>query len=131
MYPSSNNRGRRPSTRWLLVPIIAVAGIIAIVVGAGLYLAATHAYPVGSYYYLFPFPFFPLIFIPVAILAFFGLRWWFFWGCWGRGWNYYYGQYDPAMVALRERYAKGEITKDQLDQMARDLGEQAQMSPQR
>lgn len=28
---------------------------------------------------------------------------------------------DPAMEALRQRYARGEITKEQFDQMARDL----------
>lgn len=112
MYQSHNH----PSTRWLLVPILVAASVIAIIIGTGVYFAATGAHP--SVYYWFPFPFFPLIFIPVIFLFFFGFRW-FFWGCWGRGWSY--GQFDPAMIALRERYAKGEITKEQLEQMTRDL----------
>lgn len=29
---------------------------------------------------------------------------------------------DEAMKTLRERYAKGEITKEQFDQMKKDLG---------
>ncbi|MGI0090693.1 MAG: hypothetical protein ACREBS_03200 [Nitrososphaerales archaeon] len=113
MYQTRN----RHSTRWLLVPILVAVSVIAIVVGTGLYFATTGVQPPG--YYWFPFPFFPLIFIPLIFLFFFGFRW-FFWGCWGRG--SYYGQYyGPAIVALRERYAKGEITKDQLEQMSKDL----------
>jgi putative membrane protein len=42
---------------------------------------------------------------------------------WRRGWygRGRYGRYDPAMQQLRERYARGEITKEQFEQMARDL----------
>ena len=60
-------------------------------------------------------PYFPSIFIPVpSVLAWVSLilvevR------DWGRG--RYYRQHDPALAALREKYAKGEITKDQLNQM--------------
>ena len=43
----------------------------------------------------------------------------------GLGWGYQrrYGwwRYDGASQILRERYAKGEITKEQFDQMMRDL----------
>jgi putative membrane protein len=70
----------------------------------------------------FLFPFFPLLFIPIAFLFFFGLRW-FFWGRWGwnRGW---YGPYhDSALETLRERFARGEITKEQFDDMAKTLRE--------
>ncbi|MDG6994729.1 MAG: SHOCT domain-containing protein [Nitrososphaerota archaeon] len=70
--------------------------------------------------YWFPFPFFPLLFIPVVFLLFFSFRW-FFWGCWGWGRGGWYGGYDPAIAALRERYAKGEITREQLEQMTKDL----------
>jgi len=118
MYQSRN----RPSTRWLLVPILVAVSIIAVVVGAGLYFVSTGVSPSGHYW--FPFPFFPLIFIPVIFLFFFGFRW-FFWSCWSWGRGSYYGQYyDPAIVALRERYAKGEITKEQLEQMTKDLEQQ-------
>jgi len=70
----------------------------------------------------FPFPFFPLLFIPVVFLLFFGFRW-FFWGRWG--WNRdWYGPYlDPALETLRERFARGEITKEQFDDMAKTLRE--------
>jgi len=112
------NRSNRPLTRWLLLPIIAILSILGIVIVAGLYFTSPNVYP-----FWFPFPFFPLVLIPVFILIFFGFRF-FFWGCWGWGRSPYYGQYfDPALVTLRERYAKGEITKEQLEQMARDLGQ--------
>ena len=99
------------------MPILAIAGIIAIVVGVGAYFSNIGIN--SHWYYWYPFPFFPLVFIPIIFLFFFGFRW-FFWGCWGRSWCY--GQYnDPAMSVLRERYAKGEITKEQLERMTRDL----------
>jgi len=52
-----------------------------------------------------------------------------FWGLgWGWGWrggysrSYWRGQgYGSATEILRQRYAKGEINKDQFDQMMRDL----------
>lgn len=112
MYPISKS-----STRWLLVPILAIATIIAILIGLGLYFASKGISPVAVPFYWFPFPFFPLIFIPIIILIFFGLRF-SLWGClWGRGWSYY----DPAFMALRERFARGEITKDQYEEIARSL----------
>ncbi|MDG6902652.1 MAG: SHOCT domain-containing protein [Nitrososphaerota archaeon] len=46
-----------------------------------------------------------------------------FWG-WGGGWGwrrrYWYG-YGDAREILRQRYARGEITKEQFEQMSRDL----------
>jgi uncharacterized membrane protein len=110
MYP--NNR-----PRWFLVPIIVAVGIVAIIVGFGLYFASTGVHPE---YYWFPFPLFPLALIPVFVLIFFGFR--FFWGgCWGLGRSTYGRYYDPAIETLRERFAKGEITRQELDQMTQDL----------
>ncbi len=50
-----------------------------------------------------------------------------FWGWWGWGWRrrYWYGYgYGDAHEILRQRYARGEITKEQFDQMKRDLEQQ-------
>ena len=62
-----------------------------------------------------------------GIFSLFFLFWavsWFFrpWG-WGWGYRRRYGwwRYDGASQILRERYAKGEITKEQFEQMMRDL----------
>jgi len=75
----------------------------------------------GYYFPLFPFG---LFWAFLLIFFVFGILRWVFWG-WGwrrRGYyGRYYGRYDQAHQILRERYARGEITKEQLDQMTRDL----------
>jgi uncharacterized membrane protein len=96
------------------IPFLIVVALLATDVGLALYL---RGYAPSSLWFWFPFPFFPVVF-----LSFFGLRW-FFWGGWGwrRGW---YGRYyDPALETLRERFARGEITKEQFDSMVKDLEE--------
>ncbi len=75
-------------------------------------------------YMMYPRPYFGWFFFPFGFffifMLFFAFRWLVFpW----RG-RYYYGRWhhhDGAAEILRERYAKGEITKDQFDQMTRDL----------
>jgi uncharacterized membrane protein len=98
--------------------MLVAVGIIAVIVGSWIYVASSGTPPTGSFW--FPFPFFPLIFIPVFFLFFFGFRW-FLWGGWGWGRGCYGQYYDPALATLRERFAKGEITKEALEQMTRDL----------
>jgi len=78
------------------------------------------SFPGPGYY----FPNFPFGLFWAFLLIFFvlGILRWAFWG-WRRRGNYgrYYGYRDQAHQILRERYAKGEITKEQFDQMTRDL----------
>ena len=63
----------------------------------------------------------------IFFFLFFGAFRWFFWGWgWRRGYGYYGGHDDRAHRILRERYARGEITKEQLDQMMRDLDQHTQ-----
>jgi putative membrane protein len=109
-----------PPRRWMWLPLIVAAGLVVAFLIAGLaYGAAAPAsaqYPWAGWW--FPGWFF---IIPVFFLIFFGLRW-FFWGGWGWGWGWYQGNYaDSPVETLRQRYARGEITKEQFDQMRRDL----------
>ena len=56
----------------------------------------------------------------VLLILFFGLRlllWPFMFRARGRAWR----NYDPAMVTIRQRYARGEISKEQFEQMSHDL----------
>ncbi len=78
---------------------------------------ASYGYPLyGWWFFPFGFVFFLLFIIFIFRLA--------FWG-WGGGWRgryYRYGYGDgDAKEILRQRYARGEITKEQFDQMMRDL----------
>ncbi|HZW54905.1 MAG TPA: SHOCT domain-containing protein [Nitrososphaerales archaeon] len=58
------------------------------------------------------------ILIPLFFFGFFLLRWWWGWGYWWNSGRYYN---DPALETLRERFARGEITKEQYEQMRKDL----------
>jgi len=73
----------------------------------------------------YPMPFFGWFFWPFGLLflvfIIFGVSR-MFWRPWGRG---YYGggwqRFGTPEEILRRRYARGDITKDQFDQMMRDL----------
>lgn len=103
--------------RWLLIPALLVAAFAAIVFGASLYFRA----PAPQGYYWWPWaPFGWFLLIPLFFVAFFALRF-FLWGRWGGSGWYYQG--DPALQVLRERFARGEITKEQFEQMRKDLAQ--------
>lgn len=109
-----------PSRRWIWLPFLVAAGSVALFVGGWLFFGSPGpASANGPVYWWFPLGWFFLI--PVFFLVFFGLRW-FFWGWWGWHGGLYQGaRYDPAVEALRERFAKGEITREQYEQTRRDL----------
>ena len=95
--------------------MLVVAALVATAIGASLYF---NAGPVENYGWWPWAPFGWFFFIPLFFVAFFVLRF-FLWGWWGgRGW---YSGEDSALQVLRERFARGEITKEQLEQMRKDL----------
>ena len=76
---------------------------------------AYYGYPGFGWWFLFPFGIFFLF-----IVLFFVSRLIFWPMGWGWGRRYWYG-YGDAREIIRQRYARGEITKEQFDQMNRDL----------
>lgn len=110
---------RRGFLRWFFAGVFAI-----LVVGllAGMFFVFSRAGP-GPYYGwpLFPFGFFLFL---IGIFFVFRLAFWG-WG-WGRG--YYRGSRGysgpDALEIVRRRYARGEITKEQYEQMRSDLRSQ-------
>jgi len=107
-----NGHYRRNGQRWTLVWV----GVFLVAIAAAV-VARLLVQPVGYPWYPFGFGW---IWIPFAFFfLFFVLRWFFWpWG-WGYGRGYWTG--DDAYSILRERFARGEITKEQFEQMSRDL----------
>jgi putative membrane protein len=76
-------------------------------------------------------PFFTPFFFPFGLLfgiflifIFFGALRWLFWP-WGWGYRRgYWGHYDDPYYLVRARYARGEITKEQFEQIMQDLQKQ-------
>jgi len=107
-----------------------VIGGLVILLLAGLFVVPLlYGLPMRPYAYPFPFFFFPFGFLMFFFVIFFVVRV-LFWGRgWGWGWRggysrgYWSGQgyYGDATEILKQRYARGEISKDQFDQMMRDL----------
>jgi putative membrane protein len=109
---------------WGFVAFLAVIGTVAALGFIFFRPAAVGYYPVG--YGFFPFGFlFPLFFL---FAAFWVVRWLIFPWRWGYSRHYWGGSGygDRAYYILRERYTRGEITKDQYDQMMRDLQQHSQ-----
>jgi putative membrane protein len=87
--------------------IVGLAAVIGVAVAISLFFSPR---PLGGF---FPFGWFGGIFL---IFIIFGIARWFFWP-W-RGYGY---RHRNAESILRERYAKGEITREQFQQMKDDL----------
>ncbi len=102
----------------------AVLGVVVRAIVAFFALIAIRGYPAmpvaANGYPMYGWWFFPFGIFFFLIFIFFIARLVFWpWG-WRRryGYGYHYG--DPHEI-LRQRYARGEITKEQFDQMTRDL----------
>ncbi len=117
------NQEWRRTRRLIGFGVLALLAVFVTAMIVFMFVVGPRVAPTGPYMF-FPFGFgwiggFFLIFL------FFGLfRWFLFpWG-WHYGYRYGYGNgryRDESYSILRERYARGEITKDQYDQMMRDL----------
>jgi len=111
--------------RWLFL----IFGIIVLaVIGITIVSTIFFGFALGHSLFFAPrfFPFFGFPFLGFGFLIFglliFGFFRFLFYPYRRRGFygNRWYG-YDSAMDSLRQRYARGEITRDQFEQMAGDL----------
>lgn len=111
--------------------LLIVLGFVVSAIFFSTHFAAQGFMPLNSSYsdhfafapYHAAFFFLPVLFFGglVFLLIMAALGWLFF--SRRRVWNerFNVSRFDPALQALRERYAKGEITKEQFDEMSKDL----------
>ena len=122
----------RRSRHWFRIGVFALLAAFVVGVLTFLFLVAYRATPAGTPpYYPFGYGFFGFFgFFLVLFLVFGVMRWIFFPWRWAyrRGYGYY-GHGDSAAYILRERYARGVITKEQYDAMMRDLYPQQRQGP--
>jgi len=100
---------------WGIAGLLLLIGV-AVLVGAVVRATIGPTAGFGGFFF-FPFGFFFFLFFLFFVFGWF--RWWG-WGGW-RGYPMMWGYHDSAAEILRRRYARGEISKDQFDQMIRDI----------
>ncbi len=103
---------------WILIPVVAVTAFVTFAVIGFLTVGAGGAGPWPWWGF---FPWFPF----VGIWIFFGFLFLFGVFRWSGGpWGWAHeGSRDESRVILRERYARGELTREQFDEMCRELDE--------
>ena len=105
--------------RWLAWSFVGLIILIGVSIAASLLFFSLRG--AGTPFVFFPFGF-GWFFIFWIFIFFWGMRWWGGWGWHGR--RSWYPR-DDAHAILRERYARGEIGKEQFEQMMRDLEQHA------
>jgi putative membrane protein len=132
-YGSHEERGRFP-TVFAAIATVALAVVVVLVLVLS-YFSSGYTYygHQGGWGMMGGFMGFPmLIMVPIVIAAIVVIGWvvyrGFGWGgCCGSHWRGHYSHYgseeerETAMEILRRRYAKGEITKEQFEQMKKDI----------
>ena len=125
---SHNGKGRFPTV--FVAIAAAVIAVVVILIAVFAYLSSTNPYGYGGYggyggmmggfggismLFIMPIGLIILVIVGYAIWRGFG------WG--GDHYGHYSssGERENAMEILRQRYAKGEISKDQYEQMKRDI----------
>ncbi|MFI5417553.1 MAG: hypothetical protein ACHQ2Y_01460 [Candidatus Lutacidiplasmatales archaeon] len=109
--------------RWLFGGL----AVMFVLIGVAILLSvASHGWTMmgdgGHPFFIFPFGLLWGLFW--LLVLFWLISWAFRWAFWG-GYGRHYrraNRFDPAYGIARERYARGEITREQFDQIARDLG---------
>ena len=132
MEVDPNNMSDQESNRirtivgWSMIGLIAVIGLS---IALSFYFAPRPGGGLFHYPFFFPFHFGWLGVILLIFLMFLVARWLFFWPGRERGGeggyhSHQHQQRPDAASIVKERYAKGEITREQFEQMIRDLRQQ-------
>lgn len=121
----SDERGRFP-TSLIAIVVVALAVVIVLVL-ALFYFSGNSYYPYSGGYMggfmgssMIMFPIVIIVIVIIGLVVYRGVGWG---GCCG-GHPGHYGsdeEKETALEILRRRYAKGEITKEQFEQMKKDL----------
>lgn len=133
-YDSHNDRGRFPTV--FVAIAAAVIAVVVIIIAVFAYFSSRNTYyGYGNGYYggygmmggWMGFPMLFMIPIMLIVLVVIGYAIWRGFG-WGRGCcGDHYGHYtsdgerETAMEILQRRYARGEISKEQYEQMKKDM----------
>jgi putative membrane protein len=133
-YDSPGNRGRFPTT--LVAVAVAVAAVMVVIFAVFAYFSSRNPYygngygnyggygmmgGFGGYWMLFMIPVGLIVLFVIGYAIWRGLGW-----GWG-GCGGHYGHYtsveerETASEILRRRYARGEISKEQYEQMKKDI----------
>jgi len=119
---NNTGRKRRGFLRWIFAGVFALL-LLGLAFGLLAFIGVFGHFVPGPYngwpFFFFPFGFFVFIFALFAIFRF------AFWG-WGWRRGYYRGSWGAssspdALEILDQRYAHGDITKEQYDQMKNDI----------
>jgi putative membrane protein len=119
-YPQRSQRRIWPLI--LVTTVVFVVAVIAIVlyldsVGA---FGFAHAVRSGGFFY---YGFFPILFVLFLVLILIRIVFWsWLWGSQGGRYGSRRAYRDPAVMTVRQRFARGEITREQYDQLMTDLG---------
>lgn len=110
-----------------LILLIPMAIIVAVIIAAltGAFSGTYYWWPmhgmmgIGWVFMLIPLTILIVVFLLLLLAATRPDRWRpLYWGPWG--WNYYHGGFDPERI-LDERYARGELPRDEYMRMKDDL----------
>lgn len=116
---STSNQGSKGVGRYVAWGLLGLIILVGISIATSIIFFVPRS--VGTFYPLFPFsPFhFGILGVIFLIFIIFWIARWLFRPWRGRYHTWY--REDDAHEIIRERYAKGEITKEQFEQMMRDL----------
>ena len=131
-HGSHDERGRFP-TVFIAIAAVALAVMVVSVLVLSYFSSrySYYGYPGGwgmmggfmGFPMLFMFPIMIIVLVAIGYVVYHVFRWG---GCCGGPWGQsgHYGseeEKETAMEILRRRYAKGEITKEQFEQMKKDI----------